>query len=95
MAQKRKKKKSWLKRLLLFIFTPIIVWLIAFIVWFYWNSITPLFSKSPDQSKTRPKAIRKIDKPERSDRPAEKRAQEQILDEDRKKLDEIFKSQAK
>jgi cytoskeletal protein RodZ len=93
MAQKRKKKKGRLKTLLFFILTPLIVWLLAFLIWFYWNPITRLLNKGKDQSKTRPKATRNIDKSERSNTPAEKRGQEQILDEERKKLDEILRKQ--
>lgn len=93
MAQKRKKKKGRLKTLLFFILTPLIVWLLAFLIWFYWDPITRLLSKGGDQSKTRPKATRNIDKSERSNPPAEKRGQEQILDEERKKLDEILRRQ--
>jgi cytoskeletal protein RodZ len=95
MAQKRKKKKGRLKTLLFFILTPFIVWLFAFLIWFYWSLITRLFSQGENQSKTHPKAARRIDKPERSETHGEKRAQEKILDEDRKKLDEILKNQTK
>jgi hypothetical protein len=95
MAQKRKKKKGRLKTLLFFILTPLIVWLLAFLIWFYWGPIKRLLSKDEDQSQTRPKATRNIDKSERANPPAEKRGQEQILDEERKKLDEILKNQTK
>jgi hypothetical protein len=93
MAQKRNKKKSRVKSLLFFILTPLIVWLLAFLMWFYWDPITRLLSKGGDQSKTRPKATRAIDKSERANTPAEKRRQEQILDEERKQLDEMLRRQ--
>ena len=93
MAQKRKKKNRRLKTVLFFVLTPLIVWLLAFLIWFYWDPITRLLSKSEDQPKTRPKTTRNIDKSERSNTPAEKRGQEQILDEERKKLDEILRRQ--
>ena len=95
MAPKRKKKKSRLKTLVFFVLTPLIVWLLAFLIWLYWNPITRLLSHGEDQSKARPKITRNRDKPERSKAPAEKRSHEQILDEERKKLDEILTKQRK
>ena len=62
-------------------------------MWFYWDPITRLLSKGEDRSKTRPKATRTIDKSARSNTPAEERGQEQILEEERKKLDEILRRQ--
>jgi hypothetical protein len=91
MVQKRKRKKNRLKSLLLFIIAPVLVWLFAFVVWLYWNPIASLLRQGEISSKARPQAARKIDTGE----PASKRAKEQISDEDRKKLDEILKNQAK
>jgi hypothetical protein len=91
MARKRKRKQSRLKSLLLFIFTPLLVWLLAFVVWLYWNSITPLFRQVDTPSKARPNAARKIDQRE----PADKGVKERISDEERKKLEEILKNKAK
>ena len=88
MARKRKRKKSRLKRLLLFIIAPVCIWLLAFVVWLYWNPIASLFRQG-DISKARPQGARKIDTGE----PAGKRVKEEISDEDRKKLDEILKKQ--
>jgi heme/copper-type cytochrome/quinol oxidase subunit 2 len=84
VANKRRRKTSWLRNLLLFIFTfiftPLIIWFLAFLIWFYWNDIT-------GQDKTPPtKASKQMDK--RSD----KTAQERIGEEDRRKLEEILKS---
>jgi hypothetical protein len=89
MARKRKRKKNRLKSLLLFIVTPVFVWLLAFVVWFYWNSITLLFRQGELPPKARPKAARKIDQSD----PADKGVKERISDEERKKLDEILKKQ--
>jgi hypothetical protein len=88
MARKRKRKVKGFRRLLFFIFTPVVVWLVAFVVWLYWNSITPLFRQSPAPSKPSPS-------PTRSTNRREHRVKEQISDEDRKKLDEILKDQTK
>jgi hypothetical protein len=90
MARQRKRKKNRLKSLLLFIVTPVFVWLLAFVVWFYWNSITLLFRQGELPPKARPKAARKIDQSD----PADKGVKERISDEERKKLDEILKKQA-
>jgi hypothetical protein len=90
MARKPKKKKHKLKSFLLFIVTPVIIWLLAFVVWLYWNSIIPLFRQGKTASSVRPKAARN-DQRESN----QKRVKERISDEERQKLDEILKKQAK
>jgi flagellar basal body-associated protein FliL len=87
MAQKRKTKKNKLRTLLLFVLTPLVVWLLAFVIWFYWNSITPLFRQAENPAKASPKPVRR-DAPEKA-------AKERISDEERKKLDEILKKQTR
>jgi hypothetical protein len=89
MARKRKRKKNRLRSLLLFIITPVFIWLLAFVVWLYWNPIAALFRQGEISSKTSPQGARKIDTGE----PAGKGVKERISDEDRKKLDEILKKQ--
>ncbi len=89
MAPRHKKKKSHLKTLLFFVLTPLIVWGLAFLIWLYWQPPVRPLAKGEE-----PKATRNIEKSERSNVPAEKRGQEQILDEERKKLDEILRKQA-
>jgi hypothetical protein len=91
MARKRKRKKTRFKSLLLFIITPVFIWLLAFVVWLYWNPIASLFRQGEISSKALPQAARKIDAGE----PAGKGVKERISDEDRKKLNEILKNQAK
>jgi flagellar biosynthesis/type III secretory pathway M-ring protein FliF/YscJ len=93
MAQKRKKKKGRLRTFFFFILTPLIVWFLAFLLWLFWDPITRPLSTGADHSKTRLKARRNIEQSERSNLPAEKRGQEQILDEERKKLNEILSKQ--
>ena len=89
MAQKKSKKTSWLRTLLLFIFIPIIIWVLAFMAWFFWRDITKLFDKR-GPAKTSPAVSRGTEKaqPRR-----ENKSQEKIPEEDRKKLDEILKNQ--
>ena len=89
MARKRKHKRSWLKRLLFFIITPFVVWLLAFVGWLYWDPIVSLFRHGEISSKARPQAPRKINAGE----PAGKGVKERISDEDRRRLDEILKKQ--
>jgi hypothetical protein len=86
VAQKRRRKKrSWRRTLLLFILTPVAVWFLAFVVWFYWDDIASLFTRDKEIPTGRPKAGRKAEPP------SQKRSGEKILDEDRKKLEEIIK----
>jgi len=85
VAKRRRKKRGWLRTLIFFILFPLIVWLIAFLLWFYWRDLSALWNK-----KSVP-----VDAPARSrerneTRPA-KRPPEKILDEDRKQLEEILK----
>jgi predicted Holliday junction resolvase-like endonuclease len=87
MAQKRKTKKNRFRKLLFFILIPLVVWLLAFVVWLYWNSIISLFRQGKTASSVRPKAAQRESN--------EKRVKERISDEERQKLDEILKKQAK
>ena len=84
MAKKKKRKIGWLRKLLLFICTPIIIWFLAFLIWFYWKDLAK--SSTANKGKTQPaaKATRQAEPP------ANKSADEKILDEDREKLDEIL-----
>ncbi len=90
MAQKKKvMKASWLKTALIYTFFPLFVWSLAFVAWLYWDSITALFSadkaKERDTLRTTP-----LEKSEKGPAPA-KRSQEKILDDDRKKLEDVLK----
>jgi len=86
MARKRKQKIKGFRRLLFFIFTPVVVWVIAFVVWLYWNSIMPLFRQSGASFKPPPSPTRSTHRGEHK---------EQISDEERKKLNEILKNKTK
>jgi len=63
---------------------PLITWLIAFLIWFYWYDLTGTAEKRTDL--TRPVA-----KANPSDSAPAKAPREKILDEDRKKLEDILK----
>jgi len=84
VAKKKKRKIGWLRKLLLFICTPIIIWFLAFLIWFYWNDPAKSFPVNKGKIQPAPKATRQADPP------AKKSADEKILDEDREKLDEIL-----
>ena len=87
MATRKRKKRSRLRTLLFYILFPLVVWFVAFLLWFYWRDVSAWLSKgdapvnSPGRVKPR----------ERSDTAPAERPPEKILEEDRKKLDEILK----
>ena len=91
MAQKRRPKRTWLKTLLFYIFFPLIVWSLAFAIWLYWSEFTQLFGKNAGKAKPTSKATRGNDQMEQSEMAPGKRSQEKILDEDRKRLEDILK----
>jgi hypothetical protein len=82
VAKKRRRKRSRLKTLLFFLVTPLVVWFLAFGIWLYWNDLVKLTRK--DRLQPPSKAVR------HSGRPTENEPKEKILDEDRKKLEEIL-----
>jgi flagellar biosynthesis/type III secretory pathway M-ring protein FliF/YscJ len=97
MAQKkRKKKRSWLRVVLFYLLFPIVVWLGALVIWFFWADLTRLFSRPSEKPKAALKGEAKIDKA--GERPAKEpmepalnRSQEKLADEDRQKLEAILK----
>jgi cytoskeletal protein RodZ len=107
VARSRKKKRSlWLKRLLLFVFVPFFIWFLAFLIWFNWSSLEKLTGRAKTQTKAtgnsdlkeeprdnaEPPDVR--DQPSKQPEPAaETPPKEKILDEDRKKLEDILKKQ--
>ena len=91
MAQKKKPKKtSWVKIALLYIFVPIIIWFLAFVAWLYWDDIAKLFSKDSRPERNIPGVSRRLEKADKGTSPTQ-RSQEKILDDDRKKLEDILK----
>jgi hypothetical protein len=93
MAQRHRQKRSWLKRLFVYIFVPLAVWIVAFVIWFYWYDFRGHSGKD-NEPKNRPKATREFDKAEKVERGAAKRPPEKIFDEERKKLEDIIKRQS-
>jgi hypothetical protein len=88
MAGKKQRKKVRVRTVVLFLLLPLIVWFIAFLLWFYWYDLTNLFVKDarPVRSPARP-----VDRDERRERAPTSKPQERIFDDDRKKLDDILK----
>lgn len=95
MARKKQSKKSWLRHVVFFIGFPLIVWCAAFLLWFYWHDLGRWFvDDAPRQPAA--KASWPHDNGERRERasakrPNSERPQEKILDEDRRKLEDILK----
>lgn len=92
MAQRQRRKRSWVKRLLVYIFVPLSVWFIAFVMWFYWYDFRDFFIKDKEP-KNRSKATREFDKGEKVEQKPATRPREKIFDEERKKLEDIIKRQ--
>jgi HAMP domain-containing protein len=63
---------------------PLIAWFSAFLIWFYWYDLTGAPQKTTDLS-------RPVAKANPSDSPPAKAPKERILEEDRKKLEDILK----
>ncbi|MPZ76926.1 MAG: hypothetical protein GEU77_10400 [Deltaproteobacteria bacterium] len=93
MAKKKRRKRSWLRTIFLFVLTPLIVWSGAFIIWLFWNDIAANFTPGKEQPKPAAKAPREIEKNEMPARTDDKQPKEKILEEDRKKLGEIIKKE--
>ena len=87
MVTRNRKKRSWLRTPLFYILFPLVVWFVAFLLWFYWRDVSAWFSKGA--APVNPPA--RVQPRERSDTAPTKRAPEKILEEDRRKLDEILK----
>jgi len=82
--------RRWLGAVLLFVFIPFFIWGLAFLIWFNWPEITGFFGSD----KPAP-PIKSLNQIENSHRQIEGSPQEKILDEDRRKLDEILKQRDK
>ena len=91
MAQKKKAKKNgWQKTVFIYVFVPLTIWFLAFVTWLYWDDIWKSFSKGSNIQRNAPRAAQKSDKADKDTAPTQ-RPQEKILDEDRKKLEDILK----
>ena len=90
MAQKqRKKKRGPLKRLLLYIAIPLVVWFLAFVLWFFWQDMMRLVNRGRVTEKAKSTAPPPGSEASRPARPS--RSDEKIREEDRRKLEDIIK----
>ena len=91
MARKKKSKRtSWLKIVLLFLFVPVTVWVLAFFAWLYWDDIGKLASHDSGRERRAARDIRKLEN-NGNGAARLKDPQEKILEDDRKKLEDILK----
>jgi len=89
VAQKRRRKKQrWLRLVLLFIVTPLVIWCAVFLTWLYLDDIISLFTGKSNHPTPFPKTAQKSLPVEA---PTKNKSGEKIQDEDRKKLNEIIK----
>ena len=91
MAHKKKRPVAWGRKVFFYISFPFVVWALAFLLWFYWYDLRKLL-RTDDVSKDGARPSPQSDKLESEGRPSPKnRTQEKILEDDRKKLDDIIK----
>jgi hypothetical protein len=93
MARKKLRKKSRLRTVLLFLLLPLIVWFIAFLLWFYWYDLSEFFTKD-DPRPGRAKAASPRDKDERRERAPSPKPREKIFEEERKNLEDVLKQRS-
>ncbi len=92
MARKKQKKRSWIPTVLFYLLFPPAIWAIAFVLWFYWYDLERLFSKPEVKPRqTTGQVETKQETHAKPEAPPTGSPQEKILDEDRKKLNEILK----
>jgi len=91
VRRQRRRKPGWLRTVLFYLLFPLVVWLVAFLLWFYWYDLTANFSKGGGKPKESVKRESKIEAREKVDSKRPERVQEKILDEDRQKLEDILK----
>ena len=87
MVTRKRKKKSWIKGLAFYVGFPLLVWFAAFLIWFYWADLWALLGRDKPPVRAMPKAGRS----EKAEGTAPNRSQEKILDEDRKRLEDVLK----
>jgi hypothetical protein len=90
MARKKKRKTSWLRVLLLFLFVPLVVWSAVFVIWIYWYDLNS-WLRADQTRRAQPSAARQRERDARQETAPAKRPQERILDDDRKRLEDILK----
>ena len=74
---------------------PIIIWIVAFITWLYWNDIAGSFPSAKAPAERPAKAGGKPESKQPAAAPDEKRSREEIREEDRNNLDEIIRRETR
>jgi hypothetical protein len=69
----------------------LVIWFLAFLIWFYWYNILGMFSGTEPKSKAVPKSEARPEPRGKAPPPPAKAPAEKILDEERQKLDDILK----
>jgi hypothetical protein len=87
VAKKRRRKRRWLRNLLIFIMFPLAVWFIAFVLWVFWYDIGGIFRPDSTWPNHTPWSARTTEKLKP---PPPARNDEKIFNEDRKTLEDII-----
>jgi len=87
VAKKRRKKRRWLRSLLIFTGLPLLVWFAAFLLWFFWYDIAGLVGRDEGERGNASRASQTSAKAKPLTMPPPK---ERILNEDRKRLEDII-----
>lgn len=95
MAKRKRRKRGRLKSVFLFVLTPIIIWILAFFTWLYWNDIVRNFTPGKAQPERPAKAGHKQERKQVPVAPDEKMSSEEIREEDRNRLDEIIRRETR
>jgi hypothetical protein len=91
VARKKKKAHRWRRTLLIFILTPLAVWCLAFLIWLFWYDVAGVIMPGKTATRQGTTASRNGERAKSRELQGAKPVQENIPDEDRKKLDEILK----
>ena len=90
-TRKPRQRSGWLRTVLFFLLFPLVIWFLAFLIWFYWYNIVALFSDAERKTKGAPRIETRSERREKGESAPAKAPAEKILDEDRQKLDDILK----
>ena len=90
MARKKQPKRNWLRTVIFLLAIPLIIWIGAFLVWFYWDDLNRR-SDTERPVKQGSKGARSIKNEDAHQRPRPAKPQEKITEEDRRKLEDVLK----
>jgi hypothetical protein len=88
---KKSNSKSWLKSIVIFVFTPLAIWFIAFVLWFYWYDLTRLLGIAGDTPRPVSKALQNQEPGGGAEHERHPGPSETILPEERKQLEDILR----